>query len=405
MATETRKPHVLIVGAGLGGLALAQSLRKNGVPFEIFERDDSATSRTQGRAIGMHTVLEELQATCSDLPDLRDYTHHLKPLKLESQFCFYTRNQRFGVINSPETPVLRANRMLLRKWLALKIPVQWGKKLKSLEQGQDEVTVHFEDGTSASGDILVGADGVYSIVRQSLLQRPNEDVLRSFQLGTLGGQVTLSGAALERQLALGHSAYGVVCPGLGGMMFVGLDKINDDYSGDYFWFLNTPNAIGPDGWLETASQSAKRDLALKYAEGLEPRLREIIQLTPLEGINERRWPAHDAEIADLPVGRITLLGDAIHPMAPFRGEGGMHALEDALRLGKALGRVDMNETGSVEKELSAYQEEMLSRGVRAVRSSRDALRTVASTDQKLMSWGFELSPMPEETISLKDYLP
>lgn len=47
--------HVLIVGAGLGGLGLAQSLRKQGISFEIFERDENENSRFQGWAIGLHT--------------------------------------------------------------------------------------------------------------------------------------------------------------------------------------------------------------------------------------------------------------------------------------------------------------------------------------------------------------
>lgn len=52
---HTGTMHVLIVGAGLGGLGLAQSLRKQGISFEIFERDDNENSRFQGWAIGLHT--------------------------------------------------------------------------------------------------------------------------------------------------------------------------------------------------------------------------------------------------------------------------------------------------------------------------------------------------------------
>lgn len=47
--------HVLIIGAGLGGLGLAQSLRKQGITFEVFERDETENSRSQGWAIGLHT--------------------------------------------------------------------------------------------------------------------------------------------------------------------------------------------------------------------------------------------------------------------------------------------------------------------------------------------------------------
>jgi 2-polyprenyl-6-methoxyphenol hydroxylase-like FAD-dependent oxidoreductase len=52
--SATNKPHVLIIGAGLGGLTLAQALRKKGISFEIFERDSSVDSRFQGWAIALH---------------------------------------------------------------------------------------------------------------------------------------------------------------------------------------------------------------------------------------------------------------------------------------------------------------------------------------------------------------
>jgi 2-polyprenyl-6-methoxyphenol hydroxylase-like FAD-dependent oxidoreductase len=55
MTLVNTKPHVLIVGAGLGGLTLAQCLRKQGISFEIFERDANDESRPQGWAIGLHT--------------------------------------------------------------------------------------------------------------------------------------------------------------------------------------------------------------------------------------------------------------------------------------------------------------------------------------------------------------
>ncbi len=54
MSSEPRKPHILIIGAGIGGLFLAQFLRKKGVSFEIFERDESASARGQGWALGLY---------------------------------------------------------------------------------------------------------------------------------------------------------------------------------------------------------------------------------------------------------------------------------------------------------------------------------------------------------------
>ena len=70
-----------------------------------------------------------------------------------------------AIQDKPETPLVRSERYRLRHWLLKNIPVHWNKGVDRIEYGDDSVTVHFEDGTSATGDILVGADGINSIGR------------------------------------------------------------------------------------------------------------------------------------------------------------------------------------------------------------------------------------------------
>lgn len=65
MTPNKKSPHVLIVGAGLGGLLLAQCLRKQGITFEIFERDASDDARSQGWAIGIHSYVSSNGQQCS----------------------------------------------------------------------------------------------------------------------------------------------------------------------------------------------------------------------------------------------------------------------------------------------------------------------------------------------------
>ncbi|KAI4243626.1 MAG: hypothetical protein L6R42_010712, partial [Xanthoria sp. 1 TBL-2021] len=162
--------HVLIVGGGLGGLGLAQSLRKQGISFEIFERDENADSRFQGWAIGLHTIINDLQkAFPSDVGDLKAATDHLQPLDLPAQIGLYFPGMegRLGVEDTPEAPIVRAERRRLRDWLATNIPIQWGKRVQRIVDNDEEVCVYFEDGTSAKGDILVGADGIKSVGKTS----------------------------------------------------------------------------------------------------------------------------------------------------------------------------------------------------------------------------------------------
>ena len=93
--------HVLIVGAGVGGLSLAQALRKQGISYEIFERDENEQSRFQGWAIGIHSIIADLVGSFpDDMPDFKKATNHLEPLgHLDAQMalCFPGSVVRMGV--------------------------------------------------------------------------------------------------------------------------------------------------------------------------------------------------------------------------------------------------------------------------------------------------------------------
>ncbi|OTA82851.1 hypothetical protein M434DRAFT_378823 [Hypoxylon sp. CO27-5] len=406
MAVKTTKPRVLIVGAGLGGLTLAQCLRKQNIQYEIFERDADPVSRASGWAIGLHTVLDELVSCVpQDMPPFKEAVNHLSPLDLDAQIGFYFQGQRRAVRDTPEKPIVRANRFRFREWLSNRIPIQWNKKVVRVIDAEDEVRIHFEDGTTAVGDILVGADGVHSVVREHVLQRLNEDTLRTVPAAIIIGETSFSGEEFERQLSLAHSCYVVSSPGSPGyFLFVGLRQVNPDgNSGDYYWLLIIEDAVFEKGdhWLRSASQSEKLEYAIDLTSTLEPKFTEVIRATSASGIRTQPLIIRDAEIDDLPVGRITLLGDAIHPMTPFRGEGGVHALRDALNLGKALGQLNSNDSDEIESLLGPYQREMLERGILAVRASRNAQRVNTVGEGKLTAWGQVAVPVPEERVSLE----
>ncbi|KAI6080772.1 putative monooxygenase [Hypoxylon rubiginosum] len=414
MASENTKPRILIVGGGLGGLTLAQCLRKQNIPFQIFERDLTPVSRLSGWAIALHTMLEDLLSSMpSDLPPLKESVHHLSPLNLESQICLYINGKRLVAESTPDAPIIRANRYRFRKWLSTQIPIQWGKRVAGVEEDEDEVRVHFEDGTTATGDILVGADGVNSIVREHVLQRPNSEILQTFPATMAVGEVTVSGKLFENQLALGHSCWVKSGPPSAGyFVFCGLREVSPDgKSGSYYWYVvnEDPDIGKEDHWLHSASQAEKLKHSIKITRLLEPRFTEIIRSTPVSGMRTHPLLVRDAIIHDLPVSRITLLGDAMHPMTPFRGEGGVHAIRDALNLGKVLGQLESNDTQEIKSLLGPYQEEMIERGIPAVQGSRiqgsNAHNTNTSAESKIISWGQVPKHAPEETISLEKCLP
>lgn len=65
--------------------------------------------------------------------------------------------------DTPEQPIIRAERRRLRDWLSTNLPIQWGKRVQRIEHDDEGVAVYFEDGSSAKGDILIGADGINSV--------------------------------------------------------------------------------------------------------------------------------------------------------------------------------------------------------------------------------------------------
>lgn len=216
----------------------------------------------------------------------------------------------------------------------------------------------------------------------------------------------MSGEAFKRQLALGHSAYIYSSPDLGFFNFAGLHHVYPDgVSGRHYWMFMQPDArvADPGHWLQTASQQEKLDHVLQSVAKLPPKLQEIFQSTPVNGIKKEPHIWRDLELNSLPTGRVVLVGDAAHAMTPFRGEGGYHALIDAMRLSKVLGQLDIEDSASVKTAVAEYNAEMLDRGADAVRNSRNEHSTNKPADKKAkpMSAGQLVRPLPEVDISLQ----
>ena len=90
-------------------------------------------------------------------------TSHLLPLDLHAKFVLYTHGEgRTIAEDGPERRLIRANRSRLREYLVKNLHINWSKKFTSIVEKDDSVTLQFEDGTSATGDVLVGADGAHS---------------------------------------------------------------------------------------------------------------------------------------------------------------------------------------------------------------------------------------------------
>lgn len=112
--------------------------------------------------------MDELRASLpEDLGDIEEHTTHLKPLKRKAQFAMFMGDgARTLIQGTTKGELVRANRSYLRDYLAQHATIHWDKRADRIEEHGNKVTVYFRDGTSATGDLVVGADGVHSVGMQ-----------------------------------------------------------------------------------------------------------------------------------------------------------------------------------------------------------------------------------------------
>ena len=176
-------------------------------------------------------------ATMDDLPRLETVgIAHEFDIPGEGAFFDATNmaeQMRFGNGHGPD--FIRADRAKLREWLLTNINVHWGKRFTHYVQDDKSVTALFDDGTSYAGDILIGADGISSRVRDQLLpdlrQRP-----QNRPVGIIVGELTATEDQLKRWRKLANSFF----IGYAGLrrLFVGLKSVAPDgKSAKYYWIF------------------------------------------------------------------------------------------------------------------------------------------------------------------------
>lgn len=328
---QASKMKVLIIGAGMSGLTLAHQLKQNNIDFEIFERDPDEDARQQGWALSLFgEALEGLETSMPAELGPVEQTSHLRPLDLPAQFVFYdvTRpDMRVGVQNDDSGKIIRAHRQTLRNWLLQGIDVQFGKRLVSVEEGDGEVTVRFEDGTTATGSFVVSAEGTRSVVRKHILG--GKDVMKPLALGSIVGEVALRGEDFATQLKLAHSGYIVMNSTLGSndqsAIFCALNKVSDDGKTGYYYYIllwvdkQAPftNDANPS-WTVGATQQQLADFAREKTRAYPTHLRQLVDKVPTEGYKSPGFQLQGVQLesSQLPAGRIMVIGDAAHSMTP-----------------------------------------------------------------------------------------
>lgn len=160
--------------------------------------------------------------------------------------------------------------------------------------------------------------------------------LNNLPIGCIVGAAVLPKALYEKQLLRAHSFYSVFGDDYRFVTFLG-SVAADKQSAWYYWVVNwlDEETQRGDYWLKSASAMEMLEFAKQKCAQIDPSLKEVLDATQPEGMG-RYMLIRDLIPSPIPTGRVTLLGDAWHPMTFFRGEGGNHAIQDALDFGKVL---------------------------------------------------------------------
>ncbi|CZR51460.1 related to monooxygenase [Phialocephala subalpina] len=364
-------PHVLIVGAGITGLLIAQGLKKAGITYTIFDAETPGISRPREWTLAIHwsiPILEKLLP--AELFNRLSETQCDPTHDRGAEETIELRNSETGEeLKSIPTPNMkRVSRKKLRSFCAEGIDVLWGKTLDDVtcDAEGETVTAHFADGSSYQGNVLVGADGPKSKVRELLLGKEKS---RNSSVGIVFNMAIVKYKDAEKAMHV-RSGHPVNCLGYNPKGIFTAIAICD-----------IPDPKKPETWVFQLACSwlGKRDTNLSNEQRLE-----FIK-TAARGLAEpfrsaNLWMPDDTTVHTdnmsywIPVpfeshkGRITLVGDAAHPLPPHRGQGLNHCILDALNFVDAIMKLQA-EQGTKEELIASYNTELIQRGAEEVRLS------------------------------------
>ncbi|KAI8590549.1 hypothetical protein BDZ88DRAFT_414040 [Geranomyces variabilis] len=381
ITTEPAHPRVLIIGAGIGGLALAQGLAKLNIPdYAVFDRDASYCARSQGYRLridarGSGALRRLLPAPTWEL---------FKQAAAKTVLGFASVNPLTGEINvgGPRPPPPKGNenpddvftydRTTLRGVLLTGLKegaVQFNKEfVRYQELPTGRVQVDFADGTSGICDILVGADGVRSRVKQQRLP------------GDLYSRVDMGARCIYGKTPLTMEVVGALTPNATRCMAVFKDprpvslflepvrfprdphevdarlKSQKDY---IYWVLGgTVDNLGlqsdaADAAFSRLSGQEAKDFAVALVRDWHPSVRSLIELAPADQLAALGMTSSRPELAPWTSSRVVLIGDSIHAMTPTGGSGANTALNSAAELAEAIGK-----TGDLMENIRVFEEKM-----------------------------------------------
>lgn len=389
--------HITIVGAGLGGLCLAQGLKQHGIAFDVYERDAALASRTQGYRIRIDHAGQEALKGCLPAALLSVFQAtsaipnagvNIVDTGLEAVSGRWVASWRRGRGDAPaaaeveveaeaEAEDLSVNRQTLREVLmhGIEDRVHFGKAFVRYREDEDaRVQTAFSDGSSTVSDLLVAADGVNSRVRRRRLPGAAP---ADTGFACLYGKTYPTPATLVRLSGLLPARTSIV---FGDGLAVIIDPMRFrpppagyrlSMPGDYlYWAIVGARETLGIGWEagDALQQDALAARLERITAGWHAGLRPLFQLSDRASL--AMVPVRAADVpAAWPSSAVTVLGDAIHAMSPAGGLGANTALHDALLLSRQLGEAAAGRR-SLRAAIGGYETAMRGYSARAILASQ-----------------------------------
>ncbi|GAB3482840.1 FAD-dependent urate hydroxylase HpxO [Marinomonas epiphytica] len=372
----------LVIGAGIGGMSAAAALKQQGIECEIFEAVKEIKPVGAALSIwsngvkcmnhlGMSHIMDELGGPMHFMA----YHDGISGVPM-TQFSLAPLIQAVG---ERPCPVSRAGlqSMMIDHWGKEKI--HFGKRVEKVEQIDSKVVAYFTDGSQASGDFMIAADGARSVTRSYVTGYQAE---RRY-----AGYVNWNGLVdIDTDIA----------PANQWTTFVGEGKrvsVMPIAGGRFYFFFDVPLPVG----LEQNRETLKSDLKQYFKGWSEPVQKLIEQLDPS---TTNRVEIHDIEPFDTLVkGNIALLGDSAHSTTPDIGQGGCSAMEDAVVLGECIAKLSNLNPNTIAMALKDYQEQRKGRVKDLVLKARKRCDVTHGKDmQETQAWYDDLKQESGENI-------
>ncbi|MFF3607001.1 FAD-dependent oxidoreductase [Streptomyces sp. NPDC002463] len=355
-ATPDHESAVAVIGGGIAGLTLALALRREGVDCTVFERSPEPAEVGAGLQLAPNaTRLLHRLGVAEALRAVAVLPRALRMRGWDDDRPFGTTALGAACRRGYGAPYYTVHRAQLHRVLWEAVGggrVRTGHRLTDLTEDPEGVDLGFASGARHRAGVVIGADGVHSVVRAWLA----------------GDEPVFSGSSVYRGLVpAGRLPWAADEPEVRVWPGPGRHLVCYPVSGGREISFTATVPAGTAGEESWTAEGDPAELAAAY-RGWNPAVTRLIGSADVV----RRWPLYDREsLAGWVTSRVALLGDAAHPMLPFLAQGANQAIEDAVTLAVCLGRTA---EGGVPEALRRYQELRLPRTALIQRGARQSTR-------------------------------